>query len=87
MSRKGIRFDPCVICGARGSGYRRVAYPFQETGYSEERGLITLVAFSQIYEPGAVCWRHNYQQAEPEAEQLSFLGGQHDEQVPSTGAV
>jgi hypothetical protein len=83
---KGRRLDRCAICGARGSGYRRVPYPFRETGLSEEHGVILLVAFFKIYAPGAVCWQHNYQRADPEPEQLSLLGG-NDESLPSAGAV
>ncbi len=75
---KGRRIDRCVICGTRGTGYRRVGYRFQETGHSEDNGMIVLVAFTRIYEPGAVCWRHNYQRAQPEPEQLSFLEGAHE---------
>lgn len=82
---KGRRLDRCAICGHRGSGYRRVPYPFQETGHSEAGGMIVPVAFAKVYAPGAVCWRHNYQRAEPEPEQLSLLGGTTDEHVPSAG--
>ena len=88
---KGKRLDYCAICLQRGSGYRRVPYPFQETGHSEQNGVIFLTAFSRIYAPGPVCWRHNYQCAEPAPEQFDlFQGGNHesnDEPLSSTGAV
>jgi hypothetical protein len=83
---KGRRIDLCSICHARGTGYRRVAYRFRETGYSEQSGMIVLVAMTRIYESGPICWRHNYQRAEDEPEQLSFLGGS-DESLPRAGSV
>ena len=84
---KGRRMDVCAICGRRGTGYRRVPYPFQETGFSEERGVIVLTALSTVYPAGAVCPLHNYKRAEPEPEQLTFLDGARYEHVPSESAV
>jgi len=84
---KGRRMDVCAICGRRGTGYRRVPYPFQETGYSERAGVIVLAAFSTIYPPGAVCALHNYQRAEPEPEQLTFFDGAQHEYISRESAV
>jgi hypothetical protein len=84
---KGKRIDRCAICGDRGSGYRRVAYPFQETGHSEKDGVFFLTAFSIVYPSGAVCWKHNYQRAVAEPEQCELFPGGHDEHLPSAGAL
>lgn len=84
---KGQRIDHCSICHSRGSGYRKIEYPFQETGYTERTGMIFLHAFERVYPPGRICWKHNYQRAAPEPEQIELFKGGTDEGLQSQSAV
>lgn len=80
--------DTCTICGVRGSGYRRVAYPFQEVRFTEDTqaGVILQIQVGHAFPPGRVCWRHNYRRAEPLPEQLQlFDGGPTDERLSNQG--